>query len=74
MFVLCCSKTFGTYEIQQYNRSKQAEAEQLLQAAAALTAAAAPKSDENNAQQAALVRPWACRERDTAACHSARLC
>lgn len=55
---LSCSKTFGTYEIKQYNRGKRAEAEQLMQAAAALTAAAAaPKADENsNAQQAALVR------------------
>jgi hypothetical protein len=52
----CCSKTFGTYEIQQHNRMKHAEAEQLLQAAAALTAAAAPKTDDNNAQQEALVR------------------
>jgi hypothetical protein len=55
---LSCSKTFGTYEIKQYNRGKRAEAEQLTQAAAALTAAAAaPKADEaSNAQQAALVR------------------
>jgi ABC-type transport system involved in cytochrome c biogenesis permease subunit len=55
-----CSKTFGTYEIQQHNRSKRTEAEQLMQAAAALTAAAAtPKADEqNNAQQAALVSTW----------------
>lgn len=54
--IFCCSKTFGTYEIQQHNRMKHAEAEQLLQAAAALTAAAAPKTDDNNAQQEALVR------------------
>lgn len=55
---LSCSKTFGTYEIKQYNCGKRAEAEQLMQAAAALTAAAAaPKADENSiAQQAALVR------------------
>jgi hypothetical protein len=57
LLFLSCSKTFGTYEIQQHNRGKRTEAQQLLQAAAALTAAAATaKADEqNNAQQAALV-------------------
>jgi hypothetical protein len=52
-----CSKTFGTYLIQQHNRSKRQEAEQLVQAAAILTeAAAAPKADDSNGQTAALVR------------------
>lgn len=60
-----CSKTFGTYLIQQHNRSKRQEAEQLVQAAAKLTeAAAAPKADDNNGQTMALVR---CKH---TACHS----
>lgn len=51
-----CSKTFGTYLIQQHNRGKRLEAEQLVAAAAMLTeAAAAPKAEENNSQQQALV-------------------